>query len=297
MASKIGIKIANGEFYPLLEENSLIRKKMVLTTVHDNQPSVQIDLYRSAEGNMSDAQYIGSVVVENIKTKPKGDPSIELVISSDTNGEIIADAIDLDADSGGEHYVLTVSLKSFDETSRDLEIADFELETEPPPAGLYQHANKIRQGKKGRSRSLLFILLGLILVLGALAAWIFFFGGMSVIMPVIQPVLDRLGSIQIFNVKNAVSASPVLIINAPSSPPAPKLPSSSRPSLSSSYIYPSAIPTEGINYRIRHGETLWDISETFYRDPWLYPRIAWHNNISNPNNLTPGRIINIPPGS
>jgi len=296
MASKIGIKIANGEFYPLIEENSLIRKKMILTTVHDNQPSVQIDLYRSAEGKMADAQYIGSVVVENIKPKAKGDPSIELVISSDTNGEIVADAMDLDADSGGEHYVLTVSLKSFDETARDTEITDFELETEPP-AGLYQHANRIRQGKKGSSFSLLIILAGLVLVLGLLAVWIFFFGGMSVIMPVIQPFLDKLGSIQIFSEKNAASAAAISVIKAPSSPPAPKPPASSRPSLPSSYIYPSAIPPEGINYRIRHGETLWDISETFYRDPWLYPRIAWHNNISNPNNLIPGRIINIPPGS
>ena len=138
MASNIGIKIANGEFYPLLEENSLVKKRMILTTVHDNQPSMQIDLYRSSVNVMADAQYIGSVVVENIKPKSKGEPSIEMVISSDANGEIIADAIDLDTGSSGDHYVLTVSLKSLDETTRDMEIPDFELETsEEPPSGLY----------------------------------------------------------------------------------------------------------------------------------------------------------------
>ena len=114
MSSNIGIKIANGEFYPIMEENSVIKKRLVLTTVHDNQPSVQIDLYRSAANTMSEAQYIGSLVVENIKPKQKGEPSIEMVISSNADDEIVAEAVDLDTSSGGEHYVLTVSLKSID---------------------------------------------------------------------------------------------------------------------------------------------------------------------------------------
>jgi molecular chaperone DnaK (HSP70) len=124
MASNIGIKIANGEFYPLIEENSSIKKRLILTTVHDDQPSVQIDLYRSSSSTMTDAQYVGSLVVEKIKPKPKGDPSIEMVISSNSGGEIMADAIDLDTTTGAEHYTLTVSLKSLDETSRDMEIPD-----------------------------------------------------------------------------------------------------------------------------------------------------------------------------
>jgi hypothetical protein len=180
MASSIGIKIANGEFYPIMEESSLIKKRLILTTVHDNQPSVQIDLFRSIANAMTDAQYIGSLVVENIKPKPKSEPSIEMVISSNSDGEIIAEAIDLDTSAGGEHYVLTVSLKSLDETSRDMEIPDFELETnEEPPSGLYNAASKIRQQQSKRPPLWLLILFGLLLIFGLLAAWLFLLGGID----------------------------------------------------------------------------------------------------------------------
>jgi len=316
MASNIGIKIANGEFYPIMEENSLIKKRLVLTTVHDNQPSVQIDLYRSPQGTMPDAQYIGSLVVENIKAKPKGEPSIEMVISSDSNGDIIADAIDLDTGAGGEHYVLTVSLKSLDETSRDMEIPDFELESnEEPPSGLYNQAKSIRQEEKKSSSPWLFILLVLLLLLGLLGAWLFFFGGMDVVRSVLdKPAAEQ--TVQEQETEPVWQAEPVVepepsapvqqivepppvIVSAP--PPEPRQQTASSSTASgrnppvASYNVPATIPREGVNYRIRWGDTLWDIAEAFYRDPWQYPRIARHNNIRNPNLIISGRTIRIPP--
>jgi len=321
MASSIGIKIANGEFYPLLEEDSLVRKRLILTTVHDNQSGMQIDLYRSMAASMTDAQYIGSLVVENIKPRQKGEPSVEMVISSNADGEIIADAIDLDTGSGGDHYVLTVSLKSLDEASRDLEIPDFELETnEEPPSGLYQHAQKIRNEKKPRrSLAWLFILIGVVIILGLLAVWLFLLGGMNVINSAInrpntvqtvqpaparqpEPVKEPEPVSEPEPVKQAapepvVQSEPVPVIQAPASPPAPRTQTARRrpPPPVASYNVPAVIPREGVNYRIRYGDTLWDIAEAFYRDPWLYPRIARHNNIRNPNYIISGRTISIPP--
>jgi nucleoid-associated protein YgaU len=57
---------------------------------------------------------------------------------------------------------------------------------------------------------------------------------------------------------------------------------------------PQTIPREGIAYRIRWGDTLWDISEAFYRNPWLYPAIVRHNRIRNPNLIVSGTEITIP---
>ena len=92
-------------------------------------------------------------------------------------------------------------------------------------------------------------------------------------------------------------AEPPPVIQAPAAPPAPRpQPTASRPPPPvASYNVPATIPREGVNYRIRYGDTLWDISEAFYRDPWLYPRIARHNNIRNPNFIVSGRTIRIPP--
>jgi outer membrane biosynthesis protein TonB len=326
MASTIGIKIANGEFYPIMDENSSIKKRLILTTVHDNQPSVQIDLYRSAQGVMPDAQYIGSLVVENIQPKSKGEPSIEMVISSDANGEIIADAIDLDTGAGGEHYVLTVSLKSLDETARDMEIPDFELESnEEPPSGLYNQAQKARQKKAGSGKPWIFILIALLLILGLLAAWLFFFGGMETVRslsnnqtteqvsqaePVrepepVQPVREETPRPVPQPEPEPVQqvAPPPPVIQAPATPPPANQPPATQPPARASgrnppvasYNVPATIPREGVNYRIRWGDTLWDIAEAFYRDPWQYPRIARHNNIRNPNLIISGRTIRIPP--
>jgi len=317
MASKIGIKIANGEFYPIMEENSLIRKRLILTTVHDNQPSVQIDLYRSTANAMADAQYIGSLVVEKIRPRPKGEPSIEMVISSNSNGEIIAEAIDLDTNAGGEHYVLTVSLRSLDETSRDMYIPDFELESnEEPPSSLYNKAKKVRQEGEGSSKAWIAILI-ILLLLGLLAAWLFFLGGMDVVKEKIGPAVTQRQEQtqpakqpepvkqpdppkqpepvkQTEPVKQVVEPPPV--IQAPASPPAQKQqPASTRRPPVASYNVPATIPREGVDYRIRWGDTLWDIADAFYRNPWLYPRIARHNNIRNPNLIISGRTIRIPP--
>jgi len=327
MASNIGVKIANGEFYPLLEENSSVKKRIILSTVHNNQSSVQIDLYRSSTNNMQEAQYIGSIVVENIKPRPKGEPSIELVISSNKEGDIVANAVDLDTGSGGENHVLTVSLKSLDETSRDLEISDFEEESnEKPPSSLYQHAKAIRQTKRRRSFAWLFILIGLIIILGLLAGWLFFFGGMDKVKPFIndfhpvqsvQQIFKKLpwfsgsGSlkkqaapepVKIETVRETV-AQPVQTEVAPviqpvAEPPPPQrvqtAQSSPLPPVAS-YNVPAVIPREGVNYVIRWGDTLWAISEAFYRDPWQYRKIASYNNIRNPNHIISGRIIRIPP--
>ncbi|MDR0323079.1 MAG: Hsp70 family protein [Treponema sp.] len=320
MASNIGIKIANGEFYPLIEENSTIKKRMVLSTVHDDQSSVQIDLYRNSSNTMSDAQYIGSLVVEKINPRPKGEPSIEMVISSNSNGDVIADAVDLDSGPDGEHYILTVSLKSLDEMSRDMEIPDFELETnEEPPSSLYRKAQKKLNQKT--SRSLLLIVI-IAVLLGLLAAWLFFFGGMNVIrsgnnepkaVTVRQePVEQRETPVQAEPVRQPEPAvepvrqpepvqqavTPPVAVQAPVvavSVPRPQARSDRPPAPVLSYNVPASIPREGVNYTVRWGDTLWDISLAFYRDPWLYRRIAQHNNITNPNHIVSGRTIRIPP--
>jgi LysM repeat protein len=260
---------------------------------------------------MPDAQYIGSLVVENIKPKPKGEPSIEMVISSDDDGEIVAEAVDLDTGAGGEHCILTVSLKSLDESARDID-TDFALESnEEPPSSLYQHAKKVRQKS---SNSWILAVLIILIILGLIVGWLFFFGGMDVV----RPYLDKLTAEKVVEqepfresepVKKQESepvkqtepvqqkVEPAPVIQAPVTAPEqrPQQTGRTRNPPVASYKVPTTIPREGVNYTIRWGDTLWDIAEAFYRNPWLYPRIAQHNNIRNPNLIISGRTIRIPP--
>ena len=44
-------------------------------------------------------------------------------------------------------------------------------------------------------------------------------------------------------------------------------------------------------YRVRPGDTLWDIAEGLLGDPFLYPLVAGLSNISNPHLIRPGQLV------
>ena len=59
--STIGIKVADGSYYPVIEVDFRGTRKLVLTTAKDNQEKVQVDLYRGNGSALSEARYIGSL--------------------------------------------------------------------------------------------------------------------------------------------------------------------------------------------------------------------------------------------
>jgi LysM repeat protein len=320
MASTIGIKVANGEFYSIIDEDSNVKKRLVLTTVHDGQESVQIDLYKSVTRTMADALYIGSLVIDNLEPRPKGEPSIEMVISSNANGGISADAVDLDI-SGSEHQRLSISLSSMDDDLKNVDIPDFEMETQSPPQGLYEKASAIRDTDEKRKFPWVPVLIAALLVLLLAGAGVYYFlfygkGGSFDLSPLLHRPAPA-ASVVPSPVPPAPAAPPppappvqpapaptptvveaVPVITAPqspSSPPPAAVTRRTRQPPVASYKVPQTIPREGVPYRIRWGDTLWDISEAFYRNPWQYPRIARFNNIRNPDLIISGTTIRIPP--
>ena len=52
--------------------------------------------------------------------------------------------------------------------------------------------------------------------------------------------------------------------------------------------------TGGVWYKIRWGDTLWEISSSFYDNPWLYDQIAEENEIRNPDVIYAENSIFIP---
>jgi hypothetical protein len=333
MASTIGIKVANGEFYPITEENSPVKKRLILTTAHDNQKSIQIDLYHSYAKTMADALYVGSLVVENLQPRPKGEPNIEMILSSNAAGQITANAVDLDASVKGAPQHLSVSLADVaEEDGVNDEIPDFDLELhEHPLQGLYDRDSAT--GQAGRKKKfpwpLLITAAALLVALGGLL-YFFFFTALGIgirsgfrrsaetAAPATPPVQSPAPSAQTPVQPQAQSPAPP----APTAPPAQAAPAPERPAPPlisadrqpprtadtgearadrtrlppvASYRVPQTIPRGGAPYTIRWGDTLWDISEAFYRNPWLYPRIARFNSIRNPDFIVAGRTIRIPP--
>ncbi|MCI1209100.1 MAG: LysM peptidoglycan-binding domain-containing protein [Treponema sp.] len=103
----IGIKLADGSFYPILEEGKPAGTTLDLTTVSDNQTTVQVDLYRSETGSMEDAEYVDSLQIDNLVEHPNGEPDISLKVNLDDDNNLSAEIND--PESGG-HSQSTVTL-------------------------------------------------------------------------------------------------------------------------------------------------------------------------------------------
>ncbi|MBO4319252.1 MAG: LysM peptidoglycan-binding domain-containing protein [Treponema sp.] len=90
----IGIKLADGSFYPIIKEGSEETKTLDVTTVKDNQTTVQIDLYSSESDSMADAQYVDSLEITHLNPHPNGEPNLHLEVSLDKDNKLRANVID-----------------------------------------------------------------------------------------------------------------------------------------------------------------------------------------------------------
>ena len=403
----IGIKIADGTYFPILEEGGSVKKKLVLTTVNDDQESVQIDLFKGDGRDMQDASYVGSLVIEDIMPMMKGEPEIELVIGIDSDGNLNAEAGEAASD---ERQSLSLSLTSLDgddfaapnfeldedgfddmpsldedfpsmeessdeesffnesneedesgvfddldgfddmesgDDSMDVEdetfgdIGSFEEESfdeggfedssfddggfddggfdedtfDEEPSGVDDDYGEDSSGypdEQPKKRNplaviVLVILIAAILGLGALLI-IRGMNGDSV------PPLEAENTPSVSEPEYAQPAEPEPEIVAEAEPEAPVQPEVKEKSEASAEAETVSTPAEepaavqkiaydtvppaghggGVWYRLKWGDTLWDLSNSFYRTPWLYGLIAVENEIKNPNIIYAGTDILIP---
>lgn len=149
---QIGIKLADGTFYPIMEDGKPVKKTLGLTTVNDNQTRVIVDVYRSQTGTMEDAEYIDSLQIDNLVAHPNGTADIKLNIGLDENNKLHAEMIDPETGATSNANVTLVSrtleerleptnynvklneqksdnfeeLPEFDENIEDFDLPDFE---------------------------------------------------------------------------------------------------------------------------------------------------------------------------
>jgi LysM repeat protein len=124
----IGIKLADGSFYPILEEGTAKTYQLDLTTVKDGQTKVQIDLYRSASGTMEDAEYVDTLEVTNLVPHPNGEAELHLSVGLNENNELDAKVVDEETGKQSETNVTLVS-RTLAERS---EPTNFELSDSAP---------------------------------------------------------------------------------------------------------------------------------------------------------------------
>ncbi len=296
--STIGIKVADGSYYPILEQGFTGRKKLVVTTVKDNQEKVQIDLYRGNGSSLSEARYIGSLMVENIPPAAQGTPEIELLISLDENGELSAEASDKKT---GESQKFATTLTTLPESETYAE-PEFVMDDSQSELGIEEPAltgEAYPVGEKDRREEVLhkrtpnILLLVLFVILGiALVAAIAYF----VYRAIQGPAAPALNSSTVTApastaVQPAAPAATASTAAAATTAQQVTLPQPSQSATTATTAQPSSssvTTTKQVNYLIKKGDTLWDISATYYRNPWLYPKLATANSIKNPDLIFAG---------
>ena len=133
----IGIKLADGSFYPVLQEGLASEKKLDLTTAHNNQTKVMVDLYRSASCSMDDAEYVDSLQIENLVAHPNGEADISFSVSLDEDNQLSARIVDTET---GKESNTTITLVSRTQEERlitdEYDISDSEDENKKNKAAL-----------------------------------------------------------------------------------------------------------------------------------------------------------------
>jgi hypothetical protein len=337
----IGIKLADGTYYPVVTEGEGTAKRLILTTVKDNQQSVQIDFYRGGKDGKSvvEGNYLGSLLVEEVSAAAEGGPEIELKMQLDEKGDFHAEAIE---SATGERQSLSLNLEAL-EAGENYEIPDFDLE-EPLEEGPLEEGptdfsvssdledleenilgeddlssqlgdteEQIEEGEieEERSRVHPFLLIGFValglaaIVLLAILLFRLFQG------PEIPPL--KAGNGQKTEQAAETSTEKDLEKDAETteaSSDAPEEASDEADTAADAEAAPADTSAStsaseeaekegddeigGVWYRIRRGDTLWDLSAAFYRTPWLYGKIAKENNIKDPDLIFAGNKIFIP---
>ncbi|MFP4563802.1 MAG: Hsp70 family protein [Spirochaetia bacterium] len=298
--STIGIKIANRSYFPIIEERAEQKKRLVLTTVNDNQSSVQIDLYRGDGKELQNALYIGSLIIDNIEPASKGDPEVELVLGIDQEKNLIATAADI---SSGQKQSLSVSLDALEEDNL-YDIPDFDIDPtvneeleEEPEEEMFAESAVISEpiGREVR-RSSPWLIVGLV-ILGLIILGIAgFFIYRSISGEEIPPLLARGENQETVvqeeeppEIEEPSEAEESAAADTAEEPPAEPPPAEPPPEGG-----PEPEVLGGAWYWIKRGDTLWDLSASFYRTPWHYGIIARWNGIENPDLIYTDSKIFIP---
>jgi hypothetical protein len=237
-------------------------------------------------------------MVENIQPAPMKEPEVEVVLGVDEEGNLEATASDA---LTGESQSLSVSLESL--SQGPAEYPEFELEREGAERDEFEEtlltgetypvsaADRRKEHLVKRRRNPLilvgFVILSLILI-AAIAFVVYRAVGGTPIPQLVAGKQEATPMGQAEAVEEAPSEEPA------GEQPAEQAVTESEAEQAQQAPVSGGGTTGGLWYEIKWGDTLWDIAATYYRNPWLYPKIAKENRITNPDLIFAGTRLFIP---
>lgn len=275
----IGIRLADHSVFPVFSSNEPGGKRIVLTTARDAQERVDIELIRAADSysDRSRPLSIGRITIDDLQPGRGGEPEIELVLRVSAGAQLEATATNR---ATGNAQSLSIDI---DRAATEAEFSVPESLTESFEPELA--AAGPEEPRSRRSGWLLVV--AIIAIVSVLAGGIWWAllrtpgedarGGVVDDLPTAQSPDEEIELPQESEREDAPDPR-----TREDEPGATDIPG------------PSGVEADSIEYRIRRGDTLWDLSETFYGTPWLFPELADANEISNPNLIYAESELEIP---
>lgn len=304
---KIGIKLADGSFFPVLEEGTPETKNLNLTTANNNQTCVMVDLFRSESGSMDDAEYIDTLKIENLNEHKNGEPNLSFSITLDENNQLEAHISDPETGARSDSTIPLIS-----RTPEELETPDdytIEEDSDPEPIfipsgssednplnfqGLYDSETEMGDSayheenlpKKSKISVWICVCCAIICILATLVLLLF--------IPISSSIKKNRSDAA------AKEDNSVAIVEQETNE-IPKVPEAKENEIlvikDAQTVEPAVtqkVQTSNVQYKIKWGDTLWDIAETYYKNPWKYKKISNFNGIKNPDHIISGTVITIP---
>lgn len=272
----IGIKLYDDTFVPILTDGENKNKKVVLTTVRDDQKKMIIELYEGTSLKCINNEYLGKLVMPMGSQTIKGSPAIDVHLRLDDNGMLYAKAWDIDTGEENELKIQhSTSKRIMPETLTDQEIGDLDQ-------GLKQEIEGYGDEDKGRGFKIALLILLLIILIGLLGAGSWF--GVRALYPKMK---------EMFSKKDKPKKE--VIVEKVEEEPAEEIKKEEPEEIKKEIT--GLKQTEGKKHYIRWGDNLWNICKKYYDDPWYYPGVAHANDIENPRLIYAGTYIIIPPKS
>ncbi|MEX2443933.1 MAG: Hsp70 family protein [Alkalispirochaeta sp.] len=281
----IGIRLADHSVFPVFTSDAPGGKRVVLTTARDDQERVEIDLVQSDNYDMDRGRplTIGRVILDDLQPGRGGEPEIDVMLRLTPDGRL-----DVSATNRTTGTEQSVSI-DVDQATAEAEFSVPESLTdgfEPELAAEEEEGPRSR-----RSGWLLLIIMLLILAMLAAGTWWLLLRSPADEPSEPVPATQDTQSNEEESPPQETSNPPVAVAD---DQPLSSDHDSAEPAAESGTASNTPADSDSVEYRIRRGDTLWDISETFYGTPWLFPELAEANEISNPNLIFAESDLEIP---
>jgi len=288
LPKSIGIKLYDGSFVPIINENEIKSKKVILTTVRDNQKKAIIELYEGTSDKCINNEYLGKLVISIDRPTKKGEPGIEVHLRLDENGMLYAKA--WDAESGQESAIKiehSSRKRIFPETLSDLEITQLD-QGETKRIDNYTNGASALLTDYEKSSGFMNVLKIILIVLIVLIILALIGVGAYFSYNKIKNFISNLKKLT--TTTTTIQSTTSTILSKTTTTTTPK---------TTTTIKKEEIKgirrLEGKKHYIRWGDNLWNICKKYYKDPWYYPALAEANDIKNPRLIYAGTYIIIPP--